>query len=282
MGKIHLSRTTKICVVAIFLFLAIIGYVFFFPQGNKTYKEYEAYGKGYDAAIEGKTQPAFWAEKPEKEGYEQGLKDLRSGEDNLAGVGFKYTEEEIKSLQALSKEVSSFEGLVNKAINGNHEAMFLVGLSYLYGKKDLPIDTYAANVFFSKAASLGYAPALEKIREKYLEEESPFLHQVYLSLVIAAGHDEFTSEYHRVRIAWIKKFNKIGGDGTGLVRKIEKLADIKNMEIYENKKTLDTSKKNHDTNCFFTKIRSITLLDQQYDMRFWLSATEDSYSDPKN
>ena len=236
---------------------------------NKMYQEYESYGKGYEAAQEGQSKPSIWANKVEENGYKQGIKDLQSEHTGPSCIGFKYTEKEIKSLQ---NKWSSFEEMLNAAMNGNSEAMFSIGLCYLYSGKGLPIDIERANMFFSNAASLGHAPSLEKIRVMCLEDDpNPFIHQVYLNLIIAMGHTEYTQEYHRIRNEWVKKFDKIGGNGNAVVKEIEMRAETKLMQIYENIETLDSAKKEHDTKLFISKINDITVLDKRYGMDYWFS-----------
>lgn len=132
----------------------------------------------------------------EKKGYEEGLSELRSG-SKPPEVAFEYTKQEIKSLE---NRWDTFEGMVSDAFKGDREAMFSVGLCYLYGGKGLPIDISKANMFFAKAASLGHAPSLEKIRIMYHEQldedmSKGLMHQVYLNLIIAMGHTEYSQKY---------------------------------------------------------------------------------------
>ncbi len=260
----------KIRSFLIFIISVVISTFLFSCQGkNRMRQEYNAYVKGYDAAKDRKPKPAFWADKVEKEGYEQGGKDLQSEDASSSSIEFRYTEEEINALQ---NKWTTFEEVVAAAFNGNSDAMFMCGLRFLYGGDSLPIDVEKANMFFSEAASLGHAPSLEKIRFIYLDDDpNPFIHQVYLNLIIATGHSEYTQEYHRIRNEWVKKIDKMGGKGNAVVKEIERLAQEKMMQIDKNIITLNTAKKDHDIDLFILKIDNITALDKQYNMDYWLS-----------
>ena len=183
---------------------------------NKMYQDYKNYGSGYEAAQKGESKPSLWSSKEEKEGYDAGLNDRVTNNSNSSIIEFQYTEEEIK---ATENRWATFEEIINDARKGDANAMFAIGLSYLYGGKGLQIDVAAANIFFSKAASLGHAPSLDKVRAIYLEDSpNPFLHQVYVNLEIAMGHTEFTLEYHRTRSKMMESF---GAHGKAIVEEIE-------------------------------------------------------------
>jgi TPR repeat protein len=233
---------------------------------NKIYDNYTDYGNGYEAAQKGKSAPSFWSSDAEKTGYEAGLSDLREG-NKPPPVDFKYTEEELRSLDG---SWNTFEEMVNEALSGNREAMFVVGLCYLYGGKGLPIDISAANMFFAKAASLGHAPSLDKIRAVYIEE-SPnlFLHNVYVNLVIAMGHTEYTMQYHRARKEMLEQFGE--EMGRPLVKEIERIAQEKIRVIYANLDELEKARKLREADGFFIKLDDITFMDHFYDSRHWQS-----------
>ena len=239
-------------------------------DNNNMYKKYKNYSKGFEDAQKGESQPSFYASKDEKEGYDSGLNDLRSGNSKSPTIDFQYKEEEIKSME---NKWTTFEEMLADAIGGNRDAMFAVGLCYLCGGKGLPVDVSTADMFFSKAASLGHAPALEKIRGMYWERlnedmSNGFLHQVYLNLVIAMGHTEYTMQYHKVRTELIEK---LGKNGKLLTDEIERIAGKKLDTIYKNLENMKLSKKSKNSDAFFLQLNDITLEDSLYDSSYWLS-----------
>lgn len=248
--------------------LAISGLALSSCNRNQIHDNYRNYGNGYEAAQNGKPAPYFWSSNAEKKGYESGLSDLRCG-NKPPLVEFKYTDEEIKSLE---NKWDTFEEMVTAAFKGDRDAMFAIGLCYLYGGKGLPIDVSKANMFFAKAASLGHAPSIEKMRALYIEDSpNPFLHNVYVNLAIAMGHTEYTMQYHCIRSKMVEKF---GEHGKPLVEEIERIAQEKLSIIYENLDELEKDKDSQDSDAFFLKLNDITMMDHVYDLQHWLSIAE--------
>jgi len=244
---------------------------------NKMYEDYKSYGEGYESALNGGSKPPLWSAKAEKEGYEAGLHELRISQNGKSQiVEFQYTKEEIKALES---RWSTFEEMLNDALRGDQDAMFSIGLCYLYGGKGLAVDTSKANTFFGLAASLGHAPSLEKIRGMYHEQlqedmSKGLLHQVYLNLIIAFGHTEYTPSYHKIRTALIETF---GEKGRLMLAEIERISQVKLDQIHNNLKELELAKKSKTTDHFFLQISDITSLDDQlYNSSHWLSVAEGS------
>lgn len=235
------------------------------------YKNYKNYQKGYEAARNGKSKPFFWASKAEKEGHQAGLKDVHSRDPHPSTVEFQYTEKELGSL---GKAWPTFDKMLDEAMRGNADALFAVGLCYLYGGNGLPIDLTRANMFFANAASLGHAPALDKIRALYVEDDpNIFLHQVYVNLVIAMGHTEYTLQYHQTRSEMKEKFGEHGQD---IVEEIERIAEEKLNVIYKNQDDLKQKKKSNNTHMYSMSLHNITMLDSFYDIPHWFSIAEPS------
>lgn len=270
-----MSRKVKMVVhpLAIALILVAVGFGLSSCNRNKIYENYKDYGNGYETAKKGESKPSLWSSDAEKEGYEAGLNDLRSGTKSPI-VEFQYTEEEIKSLE---NRWPTFEKVLEDAIRGDRDAIFAIGLCYLYGGKGLPIDVTKANMFFGKAASLGHAPSLDKIRAMYLEDNpNPFLHLVYVNLAIAMGHTEYTIQYHHLRSDMMEKF---GERGKSLVKEIERISQEKLEVIFENLEKLKQNKKSKNTDFGFFKINDITFADSLYDLPHWLSIAGISTND---
>jgi hypothetical protein len=247
--------------------LVVSGLLFSSCNRSQMYDNYKNFGNGYEAAQKGKSAPFFWSSNAEREGYEAGLSDLRSG-NKQSPVEFKYTKEEIKSLE---NRWNTFEEMMASAFKGDCDAMFAVGLSCLYGGKGLPINTTYADMFFAKAASLGHVPSLEKIRGMYNEQISEedfakgLLQQVYVNLIIAMGHTEYTMEYHKLRT---KLIETLGEKGRLVMKEVERIAHEKMIMINQNLIELEKDKGSED---FFTKLNDITMLDRVYDNEHWAS-----------
>jgi len=259
-------------VVGGFIAAALVASGLFFSSYNRsqTYDSYKNYGKGYQLAQNGKSAPFFWSSEAEQKGYEAGLSDIRSG-NTPPLVEFQYTKKEIESLE---NRWDTFEDMMASAMKGDSDAMFAVGLSCLYGGKGLPINTTYADMCFAKAASLGHVPSLEKIRGMYNEKinnedfSKALLQQVYVNLIIAMGHTEYTMDYHRLRNVLIET---LGEKGERLNKEIERLAQEKIIMIDQNLIDLEKNKGSED---FFSKLNDITMLDRFYDNQHWESIME--------
>ena len=264
-----MNRKSKVVVCSLSALTLIACGLLFVSCGQNNYDNYKGYQKGYEAAHKGSSEPSFLSSDAEKKGYAEGLSELRSG-NKPPEVAFAYTKQEIKSLE---NRWDTFEGMVSDAFKGDREAMFSVGLCYLYGGKGLPVDVSKANMFFAKAASLGHAPSLEKIRIMYHEQldedmSKGLMHQVYMNLIIAMGHTEYSQKYLDTRTGLIKK---TGERGKLLAEEIERIAEEKVKAIYENLDELEKKKHSKDCEGFFLELNDITMIDQIYDLKHWLS-----------
>lgn len=148
-------------------------------------------------------------------------------------IEFEYSKEEIQALGKWKDKNLTFEQLFMDALQGDAAALYNVGMCYLLGMQDFTIDVGAANTFFAASASLGFAPALDKLKMKYIYDDlNPFLCFVYTNLTISAGHREFTLTYHDLRNQFAEKY------GIGVLKKIEEIALKKKCAIFENIKKL--------------------------------------------
>ena len=166
-------------------------------------------------------------------------------------IELEYTEDELKSMDKW--KAKSSDDLVNDCFAGDPSAIYMVGMSFLYGKLGNTINVKAADKFFSRSASKGFAPALDKIRAKYMEEDNPFLCIVYLNLTISLGHSEFIVKYHEIRENYNNKY------GNKIFEEIERIA-------YEKKKIID---KNTSENLDYCKMGVITFEDLIFDKEYW-------------
>ncbi len=230
---------------------------------SSLHENYNHYKKGYETGKQGGSKPLLWSNKAEKEGYEAGLNEYNNKGKTFPIVDFEYTKEELK---ALEKNWNTFDEMLQDALSGNSNAMFAVGVCYFYGGKGLPVDFQMAKLFFAKAASLGHAPSLEKIRDMYINDTpNLFLHHVYLNLIIAMGHTEYSDMYHRLRSEIIQT---LGPSGKKLVDEIERIAHEKILVIYKNQDDLERTKKGKDS-LFLTNLNDITREDIIYNPSYW-------------
>ncbi len=154
--------------------------------------------------------------------------------------------------------------IVNAGLfNGDRGALYFLGLCHMIGADGITIDVEQANDFFDKSASLGFAPALDKIRSMYLyDQQDLFLMMVYLNLTVSAGHYEFAKAYHNTRSEIIENF------GANIAREIERIAVHKQKLIEKNKAEL-TRNANLTELVIYGKFKEITQEDLLFDANYW-------------
>ena len=167
-----------------------------------------------------------------------------------------------RELTEMSKWIdSSYDSLIEDAVMGNRVALYVLGLTYLFGN-GVPINISAANLYFAKSASLGFAPAINKLRFMYIEDiPNPYLALVYLNMTIAFGHSELIRSYHVL----IGQINEKTGS-LYISQKIEKIALQKFNEI------LNNQNKFKESTCkdrFVLNLNDITTPDKDYDSKYW-------------
>jgi TPR repeat protein len=177
-----------------------------------------------------------------------------------ASVEFVYTYDELKMMEKWKNK--TLAEMYSDALSGDPAALHMVGLSYLYGFSGLPINIKYANLYFAQAASLGFAPALDKMTRMYLENTpNPFLAMVYANLVISFGHPEFIVGYHNQRNKMLKAF------GPETCERIERIAAEKKNKILD---AMNRRSESKNYNPGLERISSnITIEDVDYDLDYW-------------
>lgn len=155
----------------------------------------------------------------------------------------------------------SFVDLMDDANSGDRGALYMIGMCNLLGCQGIPINVEMANLYFALSASLGFAPAIDKIRAMYMEDcPNPWLVLVYVNLVIASGHTEFITAYHGVRKQMVEQC------GREFVQEIERIALDKYETILSNQIALE---KAEDKKKFIRGLYKITFEDAQFDTKYW-------------
>lgn len=164
----------------------------------------------------------------------------------------------------ISENKTDFMDIINAGlINGDRGALYFLGLCYMIGADGITIDVEQANDLFDKSASLGFAPALDKIRSMYLyDKQDLFLMMVYLNLTISAGHYEFVKIYHKMRSEIVVTF------GENIAREIERIAAHKQKLIERNKAELAKSP-NLTELIIHDQFKEITQEDLLFDTDYW-------------
>jgi TPR repeat protein len=166
------------------------------------------------------------------------LKDEHSSLQNenlpnakIAPKEFDLSDSEKKDIEVLlekAKTDSSSLFICNAAHDGNPVAMYIVGKQSELGIGGMSVNRSVANLYFSMAASLGYAPAMFEIFNMYTNEnQDPLLALVYLNLTISFGHKECRDFYYHQ----IEQTSKIAGKS--IVQEIEMIALRKTIKISE-------------------------------------------------
>lgn len=152
--------------------------------------------------------------------------------------------------------------IINAGLNGDRGALYLLGLMYRTGKNGVTIDSEAAHSYFVVAASLGFAPGIDKVRHMYLyDKPNLYLMMVYLNLTIAAGHNEFVKSYLKLRSELIEDF------GENIIQEIERIALHKKNIIEKN---LVELKRNKTSNFIASDaFQSITAEDSLLNNDYW-------------
>lgn len=178
-------------------------------------------------------------------------------------VEFQFTNEEERMLGQW--KTKSYDDLTQDALKGNAAALHLIGGNLLYGLGGMTINVSDADIFFSHAACLGFAPSLDKVRAMYMEEKSDlFLSLVYTNLVIAFGHPEYTIPYLTFRMELVNKL------GAGIADEIERLAMKKKEQILENKKTLEQAEDKIRATTEIMIKKNIVSEDRHYGTDYWM------------
>ena len=121
--------------------------------------------------------------------------------EGTAPVELAFTNDELEAIGKWKRNNLSYEVMADDALNGDKAALYMIGMGYLTGMPSglFTIDIETANCYFSLSASLGFAPALNKIRSMYLEDcPNPWLMLVYLNLAASLGHQELLLGYHKL------------------------------------------------------------------------------------
>ena len=176
-------------------------------------------------------------------------------------VEFQYTKDELKSLEKWKNK--SLDDTMSDALNGDPAAMHMIGMCLLFGH-GIPINVSQANSFFSMAASLGYAPSIDKIRAMYTEDDpNPFLSLIYVNLVTSFGHSEYSLPYHNQRTKIIEKF------GRPIVDEIERIAMLKMKKIIQNQKALKETEDKLEVTTELLMLKSIVKEDIAFGLDHW-------------
>lgn len=179
-----------------------------------------------------------------------------------APIDLVWTPKETAEFSKWKHDDKSFEEMMDDAYTGDRAALYMLGMTCLMGHQELgiTIDTETANLYFAKSASLGFAPALDKMRAMYMDEGNPWLMMVYVNLTASLGHPEFTIAYHNLRSRVVEKF------GSLLASKIEDVAAQKLATIIRNQKDLEEAA---DKVKFLFSMREVTDQDVLLDNQYW-------------
>jgi len=173
-----------------------------------------------------------------------------------------YTKEEKATIETWKK--ASFDEMINDALIGNSAALYNIGMVNLLGLYGCTIDIEKANSYFSISASLGFGPALDKIRSMYIFDfPNPFLMIVYLNLTIASGHHEFIQTYHKLLNDLSDKF------GVQVSYETEKIAAQKMKVIIKNKETIEKADNKTETLLNNKSFTNIVHEDSLYNSDYW-------------
>ena len=180
-------------------------------------------------------------------------------------IELKYTTEELVAMDKWNG--ISIDQLIDDAFKGDNAGLYMLGMFHLYGMGGCSIDVSTANLFFAASASLGYAPAIDKIKSMYLEDhQNIFLMMVYVNLTASFGHHEFIMVYHEQRSKLVQRF------GAEFAQEIESIAKKKKSVIFENIKELeDTSDKEEFVSTIIFGEKGVLAEDVFYDNNYWKS-----------
>lgn len=164
---------------------------------------------------------------------------------------------------------STYDVMVQDAFNGDAAGLFMIGYACLTGRLDQAIDVERANRLFCMSASLGYAPALEQVKNMYIDDKrDPYLAMVYLNLTISYGHYEFLAPYHDMRAKFVQYYGP--EKGQRILKEIERIATEKRTQIQKNLEELE--KHENQVGEYFNKVifsGNITMQDCFYTDQYW-------------
>jgi TPR repeat protein len=172
---------------------------------------------------------------------------------NEKNQDFVFTKNELSEMEKWKREGKSFEILIEDALKGNRAGLYTLGFGYLtgYPQEIFKPDLKSAFIFFSKSASLGFAPSVHNLHRIYINNiKNALLATVYIKLCILLGHTEFNKNY----IELTKSFQS---SCIGLLNEMERIALQKYTTIIENK------------NKNFNAITNIVDEDSNYDNQYW-------------
>jgi hypothetical protein len=159
-----------------------------------------------------------------------------------------------------NSENPGLNATVDAALNGNPIAMYLTGYCSLWGTQT-SINREVAKLYFAKAASLGYAPALHEISQMYVNEHRDLLlGLVYLNLTISFGHKEYRDLYYQTT----KSLSEI--TGKKVIQEIERLSLKKYIKILEIRSDMENRKDTYKPALVFLTIDAD---DKFYDRNYW-------------
>ena len=145
--------------------------------------------------------------------------------------------------------------ILKDAYDGDPIAMYVAGQCCLLGT-GTSINQEVANLYFTMAASLGYAPALYEVAQIYcIEKQDPLLSLVYVNLTISNGHREYRDLYYKQTEIISKLY------GPKIVKEIERLALEKSIKI---DKFRDEIKKNENTSHPGIKLRTDNIVSYDF------------------
>jgi hypothetical protein len=183
------------------------------------------------------------------------------------------TQQETEEWSNLDRFKSSISGkanlldVANAAYSGDRGALYWLGISSLVGGiEGMVIDVEAADIYFALSASLGFAPAVDKLRTKYRNEGNQFLSMIYINLCMSLGHTELLNLYYSMRdeiTSW--------PGGQEIAKKIEVIAQGKMNKIVENRNNLQSSKCD---NFVLSVLKRINGEDIIYDINYWIDRME--------
>jgi hypothetical protein len=178
-------------------------------------------------------------------------------------VEFKYTKKELKEISKWKNK--SLDDLTEDALKGDPSALYMIGLGFLFGTNGSTIDVKAANIYFTYSASLGFAPALDKLKHMYINDNpNIFLALVYHNLTSSFNHSEMVVPYLEIRDNFVQNF------GLKMTEEVEKIASIKKDKIFKNIDKLEKAKDKNKAMIEVMMSENITRNDYVYNEKYWL------------
>lgn len=178
-------------------------------------------------------------------------------------VELEYTQDELNSMEKWKDK--SLDDMMHDALRGDSAALHMIGMCLLYGH-GMPINVEQANSFFAASASLGFAPAIDKIRSMYVENDpNPFLSMIYANLTTSFGHLEYSMPYHQLRTQAVEQFGKV------VVDEIERIATKKMSKIIECQRKVKEARDKIKATTSLMVIDGIVCEDIYYGPKYWES-----------